>query len=109
VYATQGQWCVTCARCHVHPETAHLRYRRRYGMSMIENDPYISEHGRTAWEQREVEKWRCPTCGCSGAHTVPLPRVWATNSHTALRTDHEQTVSAKEIESMRVCIDSDVR
>lgn len=83
VHATQGQWCVTCGEMPCAClRRLDLRYRRRYGMSMIENIRYIREHGRTAWEQREVEKWRCPTCGMLwSAHSAHCLACGATNSH----------------------------
>ena len=39
------------------------RYRTKYGMSMLENLAFIREHGLSAFESREAERWCCPDCG----------------------------------------------
>jgi hypothetical protein len=38
-------------------------YRRRYRMSMIENQQYIRDHGMEKFLEKEEQKWKCPDCG----------------------------------------------
>jgi len=40
-----------------------LRYRTKYGMSMIENLKAIKEQGIEAFLQMQEELWHCPDCG----------------------------------------------
>ena len=39
------------------------RYRKKYGMSMIDNIKMINDFGIRHFIQIEKEKWRCPECG----------------------------------------------
>jgi hypothetical protein len=39
------------------------RYRKNYGMSMIQNLTDIAECGLSEFVRREDEKWACPSCG----------------------------------------------
>jgi hypothetical protein len=39
------------------------RYRKRYGMSMIENLNNIKENGIKRFLKSEKERWKCPRCG----------------------------------------------
>ena len=38
-------------------------YRKRYRMSMIENQKYIRDNGMEKFLEKETEKWKCPDCG----------------------------------------------
>ncbi len=40
-----------------------LRYRARYGMSMVENQKMIKEKGMDEFLKSQAEKYRCPRCG----------------------------------------------
>ena len=40
-----------------------MRYRTKYGMSMINNLEVISESGIRHFIRSEKEKWSCPECG----------------------------------------------
>ncbi|MBU1636675.1 DUF3795 domain-containing protein [bacterium] len=39
------------------------RYRKQYGMSMIENLNYIKDHGIRAFLKSEAARWTCQECG----------------------------------------------
>lgn len=55
--------CAGCeARCD-RLESLDRRYRKNYGMSMIENLDFIRAHGTAAFLEREEARWRCPQCG----------------------------------------------
>ncbi len=38
-------------------------YRKRYRMSMIENQQYIRDYGMEKFLEKEKQKWKCPDCG----------------------------------------------
>ena len=38
-------------------------YRKRYRMSMIENQQYIRDYGMEKFLEKEEQKWKCPDCG----------------------------------------------
>jgi hypothetical protein len=40
-----------------------LRYRKKYGMSMIENLEAIRQHGIRKFIKSEKERWTCSECG----------------------------------------------
>ena len=56
-----------CFSCDTFPCAGllHLdeRYRKKYGMSMIENLSLIRASGIRLFLRREQEKWACPRCG----------------------------------------------
>ena len=56
-----------CFDCATYPcrrlKHLDLRYRTRYGMSMIENLDSIRDTGIDAFVERENTRWACPTCG----------------------------------------------
>ena len=38
-------------------------YRKRYHMSMIDNQQYIRDYGMEKFLEKEAQKWKCPDCG----------------------------------------------
>jgi len=56
-----------CFECKKYPCTRlkklDLRYRSRYGMSMIDNLKLIREIGLESFVQKEEERWSCKACG----------------------------------------------
>lgn len=65
-----------CLECADYPcrrlKDLDARYRKRYGMSMIENLTTIKEKGILALMKDEAIKWACPSCGelmCCHTHT----------------------------------------
>jgi len=44
-------------------EQLDQRYRKKYGMSMIENLESIWQHGIRKFIKTEKERWTCPECG----------------------------------------------
>jgi hypothetical protein len=55
-----------CFECETFPckNLKHLdeRYREKYHMSMIENLRDIKDAGIKKFLEKEVKKWKCPTC-----------------------------------------------
>jgi hypothetical protein len=37
-------------------------YKKRYRMSMIENQQYIRDYGMDKFLEKEEQKWKCPDC-----------------------------------------------
>ena len=63
-----------CFECQYFPceslKTIDGTYRKKYGLSLIENLNYIKNNGMEAFLKNEQEKWRCPTCnGVISVHT----------------------------------------
>ena len=58
---------VFCFDCATYPcrrlRQLDLRYRTRYGMSMIANLDHIRDGGLDAFVDLENRRWACPTCG----------------------------------------------
>lgn len=56
-----------CYDCEIYPcarlKNLDKRYRKNYGMSMIENLNYIQNHGLTKFLVNEEKKWTCKFCG----------------------------------------------
>ena len=56
-----------CFECPTFPcerlEKLDKRYRKKYGMSMIDNLKYIQINGINEFLRSEQERWKCPTCG----------------------------------------------
>ena len=56
-----------CFECNSYPcfrlKRLNERYKRRYGMSMLENLSIIKEKGPDALIRIQEEKHRCPVCG----------------------------------------------
>ena len=56
-----------CFECQVFPceklEALDKRYRKKYGMSMIENLNFIRDNGVEQFLKIEAERWKCPNCG----------------------------------------------
>lgn len=56
-----------CYECHSFPckrmKTLDTRYRKNYGMSMIENLGTIQSVGLENFIALEVERWKCSKCG----------------------------------------------
>jgi hypothetical protein len=56
-----------CYDCPTYPcarmKQLDARYRKNYGMSMMENLAFIKEHDMDAFLKREEERWKCPECG----------------------------------------------
>lgn len=56
-----------CFNCDSFPcaRLKHLdqRYRRNYGMSMVENLEYMKSFGIGRFVRKEKQKWTCPKCG----------------------------------------------
>lgn len=72
---TQGKarLCLECADfpCQRLKEL-DARYRKKYGMSMLENLTTIKQSGIIKLLNDEKKKWACPTCGemmCCHTHT----------------------------------------
>jgi hypothetical protein len=59
-----GAFCFNCGRFPC-PQLDRLdkRYRKKYGMSMIDNLRKIGEFGMRIFLRREEERWTCPDCG----------------------------------------------
>ena len=59
-----GDFCANCARFPCE-RLIHLdqRYRRKYGMSMIENLRKIAVDGLSSFVAKERSRWACPGCG----------------------------------------------
>lgn len=80
-----AQYCFECADFPCHRLTVlDRRYRKRYGMSMIENLKFIQANGIDSFLEREKGRWRCPKCGgvvcvhdkaCYSCERTPVPRV----------------------------------
>lgn len=56
-----------CFECEKYPCTRlkklDLRYRNRYGMSMIDNLEFIKESGLENFLKNEEQRWACNVCG----------------------------------------------
>jgi hypothetical protein len=56
-----------CCDCKSYPcdrlKQLDLRYKTKYGMSMIENLENIRQYGIRYFVKTEMEKWACPECG----------------------------------------------
>ena len=56
-----------CYECEKYPcarlKQLDKRYRRNYGMSMIENLDFIQNFGITDFLRNEQERWTCRECG----------------------------------------------
>ncbi len=56
-----------CGGCATYPcarlRRLDSRYRKKYGMSMLENLRYIAAHGPEAFLALEKERWQCADCG----------------------------------------------
>ncbi len=56
------------------------RYRTKYGMSMLENQKALREHGPDKFVEAESAKWLCPDCGARlCVHRAECPgcgRAW---------------------------------
>jgi hypothetical protein len=56
-----------CFECNEFPCTTLQRlddkYRRRFGMSMVDNLEYIKENGMNNFLQSQEEKYKCHECG----------------------------------------------
>lgn len=61
---TDSKFCYDCAKfpC-ARLKSLDKRYRLKYRMSMLENLHYIKESGLENFEQKEVLRWKCDTCG----------------------------------------------
>jgi len=57
----------SCSECDEMPckNLAHLdlRYRERYGMSMVENLKMLKAMGMDEFLKAQAERFRCPSCG----------------------------------------------
>ena len=58
-----------CYGCPKYPcarlKRLDMRYKTKYGMSMLENLEYIRDYGPEAFVYKETERWRCPECGAT--------------------------------------------
>ena len=65
----QGQPNRFCGECPAFPcrrlRQLDLRYRTKYGMSMLENLEAIRTFGIRKFVAQEKKKWACPTCGAT--------------------------------------------
>lgn len=56
-----------CFECPDYPcrrlRQLDVRYRSRYGMSIIENLEFIRERGLHQFVETEKQRWACPVCG----------------------------------------------
>ncbi len=61
----RGKFCSPGCAEYPCKQLRHLdeRYRKRYGMSMVENLAAIRESGIRAFVRTERERWTCPACG----------------------------------------------
>lgn len=62
--ATESGFCYECPSfpCK-RMKTLDARYRKNYGMSMIENLEKIQSVGLEQFISMEIERWACPKCG----------------------------------------------
>ncbi len=60
----KGKYCFTCSMFPC-KRLKHLdiRYRKNYGMSMLENLEAIRNSGIRKFVRSEKERWTCPACG----------------------------------------------
>jgi hypothetical protein len=59
-----GGYCFACPEFPCKRLKAlDARYRKNYGMSMVENLLFIAEHGEEGFMRQENERWACPSCG----------------------------------------------
>lgn len=58
---------VYCFECAEYPcarlKRLDARYKKKYGMSMLENLCCIQQSGEQEFVRRQQEKYRCPVCG----------------------------------------------
>jgi hypothetical protein len=61
---TDSNFCYECTKfpC-ARLKQLDKRYRLKYHMSMIENLHFIKENGLKNFEQKELIRWKCNTCG----------------------------------------------
>jgi hypothetical protein len=61
---TKSEFCYDCEKypC-ARLKNLDKRYRKNYGMSMIENLTYIKKHGLDKFLKKEENKWKCGVCG----------------------------------------------
>ena len=61
---TKSGFCYDCAKypC-ARLKNLDNRYRKNYGMSMIENLAFIKNHGLEKFLKSEEDKWKCKVCG----------------------------------------------
>jgi hypothetical protein len=60
----QVEYCFECADFPCQRlKTLDRRYRKNYGMSMIENLTNIHTGGIRRFLEEEKERWKCPKCG----------------------------------------------
>ena len=56
-----------CFECEDFPcenlEKLDIRYREKYGMSMIKNLEFIRKNGIESFLKKQEEEYRCPECG----------------------------------------------
>ncbi|MDY4609575.1 MAG: DUF3795 domain-containing protein [Sphaerochaetaceae bacterium] len=58
---------IHCCFCDKYPcprlRRLDVRYRMKYGMSMVENLEEIKKSGAMAFANSNAERWTCPSCG----------------------------------------------
>ncbi|HLO59267.1 MAG TPA: DUF3795 domain-containing protein [Bacteroidales bacterium] len=73
-----------CFDCKIYPCTRlknlDLRYKSKYGMSMIENLDDIKKSGIETFLKAEDLKWKCKVCGA----TICVHRVFCLNCKTII-------------------------
>ena len=58
------KFCFECGKMPCKSLAAlDLRYRTRYGMSMVENLEFIRKNGIGKFVKKEEKQWRCQKCG----------------------------------------------
>jgi hypothetical protein len=60
-----GKYCFSCTAEFPCSLIAGLdkRYRKKYGMSEIENLAFIKKYGIKAFVRKEQKRWKCQECG----------------------------------------------
>ncbi len=61
---TKSGFCFDCPKfpC-IRMKNLDKRYRRNYGISLLENLNYIKQKGISAFIENEQNRWKCQSCG----------------------------------------------
>ena len=60
----QSGFCYDCQKIPcTRLKNLDKRYKKKYHMSMLENQDFIKKNGMKAFLEKEKKKWKCPKCG----------------------------------------------